>query len=154
MNFPHIINQSNVFSYGMLCVCVIIIIIFNPIYMCRSIICICLCVCVYTNRHSFHFRRFSTLPMHVCVFIWIKWRHINCINELTNSDVFHVFYYFPFGMYYVGWKREMLMMWRIVEIFPPDMYLYWCGVYGVFMKALSKIPSAVWQKNQTKAQYN
>lgn len=72
--------------------------------------------------------------------------HINCINELTNSDVFHVFYYFPFCMYV---EYEMLTMWRIVESFPPDIILV-CCVWGI-MRALNKIPSARVTKESNKS---
>lgn len=100
-----------------MCQCIIIC---TPINMRPKYVYICLCDCVLLHMHicvHFIFAAVQALSpvMHHSGGREAGWAsqsgHINCINELTNSDVFHVFYYFSFAeCIYVG--NEMLMMWH------------------------------------------
>lgn len=95
-------------------------------------------VCVHFISAVFQTFRMCVF-VSLCVFMWIKRhrqrRHINCINELTNSDIFHVFYYFPFCM-----LSTECWWYGIVKSFPSDILKCLCVlVYGVCMKALNKI---------------
>lgn len=121
-HYKPIIWMANEFSYGVFCVCVmciIITIIFTPISisLCAQVcilylfMCLHACVRVCVYLCSFHFRPVFQQFTCMHVFIWIKWRQINCINEpvITNSDVSHVFYYFPFCM---CWEQNVEHCWK------------------------------------------